>query len=139
VLYLTIKNLLTVTQVKLPRVQFPTLMSDSICLNTSLLEVLISSKTEHVFIRDLSDLSLQIIFNAWSTSRNVGWMRPIAWTRSRHAPSWQFYLHCGIEETSSPGIISIVCYQVLCHPSEHGTSSMDKHLLAKAQISKLNK
>jgi hypothetical protein len=69
---------------------------------------------------------------------NVGSKRPIALKNSRHAPSWQFYLHCGIEETGSPGIICIVCHQVLRHPSEHGTSSMGKHLLAKAHLAKLN-
>jgi hypothetical protein len=47
-------------------------------------------------------------------------------------------LYCGIEETGSTGIICIVCHQVLHHPSEHGTSSMGKHLLAKAHIAKLN-
>ena len=57
---------------------------------------------------------------------------------ARHAPSWRFYLHCGIEETGSPGIICIVCHQVLCYPSEHETSSIGKHLLAKAHIAKLN-
>jgi len=41
-------------------------------------------------------------------------------------------------ENSSPDIICIVCHQVLRHPSEHGTSSMGKHLLAKAHIAKLN-
>jgi len=35
-------------------------------------------------------------------------------------------------------MICIVCHQVLCHPSEHGTSSKGKHLLAKAHIAKLN-
>jgi len=69
---------------------------------------------------------------------NIGSKRPIAWNNSRHAPSWRFYLHCGMEENSSPGIICIVCHQVLRHPSEHGTSSMGKHLLAKAHIAKLN-
>jgi len=69
---------------------------------------------------------------------NVGWKRPIAWKNSGHAPSWRFYLHCGIEETGSPGIRCIVCHQVLRHPSEHGTSSMGKHLLAKAHIAELN-
>jgi len=97
-----------------------------------------SSKNQPVFIRDLSDLTLQIIFNAWWASMNVGSKRPIAWKHSRHAPSWQFYLHCGIEETGNPGIICIVCHQVLRHPSEHGTSSMGNHLLAKAHIAKLN-
>jgi len=44
-----------------------------------------------------------------------------------------------MEENGSPGMIGIVSHQVLCHPSEHGTSSMGKHLLAKWHISKLNK
>jgi hypothetical protein len=99
---------------------------------------MISSKNERVFIRDLSDLTSQIIFDAWWASMNVGSKRPIAWQNSRHVPSWRFYLHCGIEETSSPGIICIVCHQFLHHPSEHGTSSIGKHLLAKAHIAKLN-
>jgi len=113
-------------------------MSDTKSLNTSLLEVMISSKNERVFIRDLSDLTLQIIFNAWWASKNVGSKQPIAWNASRHAPSWRFYLHCGIEESGSPGIICIVSHQVLRHPSDHGTSSMGKHLLAKAHIAKLH-
>ena len=70
---------------------------------------------------------------------NEGSKRPIAWNNSRHAPLWRFYLHCGIEATGSPGIICIVCHPVLRHPSEHGTSSMGKHLLAKAHIAKLKK
>jgi len=69
---------------------------------------------------------------------NVDSKCPIAWNNSRHAPSWQFYLHCGIEETGSPGMICIVCHQVLHHPSEHGTSSMGKHLLTEAHIAKFN-
>jgi len=113
-------------------------MSDTQSLNTSLLEVMIFSKNERVFIRDLSDLTLQIIFDAWWASMHEGSKWPIAWKNSRHTPSWRFYLHCGIEETGSPGIIFIVCHQVLRHPSEHGTSSMGKHLLAKAHIAKLN-
>jgi len=99
---------------------------------------MISSKNERVFICDLSDLTLQIIFNAWWASMNVGSKCPIAWNNSRHASSWRFYLHCGMVETSSPGIMFVVCHQVLRHPSEHGTSSMGQHLLAKARIAKLN-
>jgi len=99
---------------------------------------MISSKNERVFIRDMSDFTLQIIFDAWWASMNIGSMRPIGWSNSRHAPSWRFYLHCGMAENGSPGSICIVCHQVLCHPSEHGTSSMGKHLLAKAHIAKLN-
>jgi hypothetical protein len=113
-------------------------MSDSQSLNTSLLEVMISSKNERVFIRDLSDPTLEIIFDAWWASMNVGSKRPIAWNNSRHAPSWRFYLHCGMEENGSPGIMCIVCHQVLRHPSERGTSSMGKHLLSKPGIAKLS-
>ena len=69
---------------------------------------------------------------------NVDSKWPIAWNNASHAPSWQFYLHCAIEETGSPGTICMLFHQVLCHPSAHGTSSMRKHLLAKAHIAKLN-
>jgi hypothetical protein len=99
---------------------------------------MISSNNERVFIRDSRDHTLQIIFDDWWALMNAGSKRPIAWKNSRHAPSWRFYLHCGIEETGSPGIICIVCHQVLHHPLEHGTSSMGKHILAKAHIAKLN-
>jgi hypothetical protein len=74
------------------------------------MEGMICSKNERVFIRDLSDLTLQIIFNAWWASMNEGSKRPIPLNNSRHAPSRGFYLHCGIEETGSPGIICIICY-----------------------------
>jgi len=114
-------------------------MSDTKSFNTLLVEVMISSKNEIVYIRDLSDLTLQIIFNAWWASINVSSKRPIAANNSRHAPSWRFYLHCAIEETSSPGIICIVCHQVLRHSSEHGTSSMGKPLQVKVHIANLNK
>jgi len=99
---------------------------------------MISSKNVHVFVRDLSDLTLQIIFDAWWASLYVGSKQPIAWKNSRHAPSWRFYLHCGIGEAGSPGIIWIVCHQVLRYPSEHGTRSMGIHLMAKAHITQLN-
>jgi len=89
-------------------------------------------------ILDLSDPSLHIVIHAWWDAMNVDSKRPIAWNNSRHAPWWRFYLQCGIEVTGSPGIICIVCHQVLRHPSEHGTSSMCKHLLTKAHIAKLN-
>jgi len=114
-------------------------MSDSQSSNTLLPEVMISSKNELVFIRDLSDLCFQIIFNTLWASVNVSTKHPIPCYHSCHAPSWQFYLHCGIVETCCPGMVCIICHQVLCHPSEHGTSSMQRHLLAKAHIAKLNK
>jgi hypothetical protein len=99
---------------------------------------MISSKNERVFIRDFSELTFQITFYMWWASMNVGSKQPIAWNNSRCAPSWGVYLHCGMEENGSPGIIYIVSHQVLRHPSEHWTSSMGKHLLAKAHIAKLN-
>ena len=40
-------------------------------------------------------------------------------------------------ETSSLGIICIVGHLVPHHPSEHGTSTTGKHMLAKAHIAKL--
>jgi len=135
---MTITYLLTVTQIELSRVQSPTAMSDTKSLNTSLLEVMMSSNNGRGSIRDLSDLTLQIIFDAWWASMDEGSKRPIAWNNSRHAPPWRFYLYCGIDGTGSPGIICIVCHQVLRHPSEHGTSSMGKYLLAKVHIAKLN-
>jgi len=129
---------MTVTEFKLHSNQIPNAMLNSKSTNTSLLEVMISSKNERVFIRDLNDLTLQIIFDAWWTSMTVNWKLSIAWNNSGHAPWWLFYLHCGIEQTGSPGIICIICHQVLRHPSDHGTGSIGKYLLAKAQIAKLN-
>jgi len=137
--YLTRTYPVTVTQIELPRIQYPTAMSDTKCQNTLLLEVMISSKNECILIRDLTNLALQIIFNALWASMNVGSKRPIAWDNSRHAPLWRFYLHCGIEETGTPAIVCIVSHQVLRHPSEHGASSMGKHWMAKAHIAKSNK
>jgi len=137
-LNLTISNILSVTQIELPRSQYPTTMWNTKYLKTLLLEVMISSENECVFICDLCDLTLQIILNEWWASMNVGSKQPMANNNSRHAPLWQFCLHCGIEETGFPIIIWIVCRQVLRHPSEHGTSTMGKHLLAKVHIAKLN-
>jgi len=122
---------LTVSQVEEHSRQLPIAMSDSQSINTSLLEVIISFKIEQVFIRDLTNLTSQIAFDTWCTSMSVGLKRRIVWKNSRHAPSWRFYLHWGIEETGSPGIIYIVCHQVFRHPLEHGPSSMGKHLQQK--------
>ena len=69
---------------------------------------------------------------------NMGSKRPIARNNSRHSSSQHFTLHCGMEKTGRLAIICIVSHQVLCHPSEHGTSSMGIHFLAKAHIAKLN-
>ena len=137
-IFSTIPYLSTSFQFQLPSHPIPTTMSDSQSLNTLLLEVMISSKHERVFIRDLNHLTLRIIFNAWWASMNVGPTHSIACKNSRHAPSWRIYLHCRIEETGSPGIICIICHQVLHHPSEVVTGSIGTHSLAKARIAKLN-
>jgi len=76
-----------VFRVRLPRFLIPTAMSHSKSLNTSLLQVMISAKNDPVFIRDLSDLTLQLVFDAWWAAMKVGSKRPIAWRNSRHGPS----------------------------------------------------
>jgi hypothetical protein len=65
--------------------------------------------------------------------------RPIAGIDATHAPSWWFYFHCGFEETSSPGIIWIICHRVLNHRSEHETSLFGKQFLVKSCIGKWHK
>jgi len=99
---------------------------------------MISSKNEPVFIRDLGDLTLQLVFDVWWASMNVASKWSTGGNNSRHAPSWRFYLHCGIEQTGCLGIQFIVCHQVHRHTSAHGTSPMGKLLLPKAHIAKLN-
>jgi hypothetical protein len=84
----------------------------------------------------MSDLTMEMIFDAWWASMNKGFEQHIAWDNARHAPWCKLYLHCGIEETGSPGIICIVRYIVLRRPSESGTSSLGKHLPAKVHITK---
>jgi len=134
----TVILLSAVSRVRVRRFLIPTAMLDSKSLNTSLLEVMITFKNKCVCIHDLSDLTWQIIFDVGWASIIVGSKRPITWDNYWYAPFWRFYLHCHIQEASSPGIIRIVCHQFLRHLSEHGTSSMGKHLLANAQIAKLN-
>jgi len=130
-LYSSIRYLLTASQVELDSFQIPRTMSDSKSVNTSLLEVMVSSWHQWAFIRDVSDLTLQIIFDALWASTNVGSQCPIAWKNSRHAPRWRFNLHCGIEEKRITGIVCIICHRARCHPSDHGTSWIGNHLLAK--------
>jgi len=136
--WITIMLLSAVSWFRLPSCLIPTAMLDSKSLNTLLLEVMISSQSECVCICDLSDLTLQIVFDAWWASMNVASKPSIAWNDCRHGYSWRFYLHCRMEETASPGIICIICNQVFRHPSEHGTTSMGKQLLEKAHIAKFN-
>jgi len=123
-----------VSDIQLHSFQIPTVMSQTKFLNTLLQEVMRSSKNEPLFISDLSDLTLQIISDAWWASMNVCVKHSIACNTWRHAPKWRVYLHCGIEETGWPGIIFIDCHQVLCDPSDLGTSSMGKHLLVTGLV-----
>jgi hypothetical protein len=69
---------------------------------------------------------------------DVGSQQPVAGNNLKRVSSSPFQLQGGIEETVSPGIICIICHQILPHPSEHGTSSMQKQLLPKSLIAKLN-
>jgi len=57
-------------------------MSHTKSLNTSLLEVMRSSKNEPDFIRDISDLTLQILFDAQWASIDLGSKRPGACNNS---------------------------------------------------------
>jgi hypothetical protein len=47
---------------------------------------MISGKNQEAFILDLSNLMLQIIFDAWWASINEGSKQFIAWNNSTHAP-----------------------------------------------------
>jgi hypothetical protein len=85
---------------------------------------MISSKNELVLICDLSNLTLQIILDAWLASMNVGANQSTTWNNSSDVLSGWFGLHFQIEVTYSTGNICMVCYQVLRHPSEHTTSLM---------------
>jgi len=133
----TIILIMTVSQVQLPSFESPTATSYVKYLNTSLMEGMISSKNEGVFICDLSDLTSQILFDSWLGSMNVGSKHPIAWNDSRYAMSWQVCLNCRMDENGSTGIKHIVFHQVLRHLSVNETSSMGKHLLAKSHIANL--
>jgi len=63
-------------------------MSDTEALDTSLLEVMISSKHGCVGIHDLSDLTLQHIFDDSGAVMCVALNRPNALNNSRHATLW---------------------------------------------------
>jgi hypothetical protein len=99
---------------------------------------MIFSINENVFLRDMTNVTLQIIYDAWWSSMNMDSKLSITWKHSRYAHLWRFYFHCRIEKTGSPGIICIVWHQDLHNPLEHGTSSMGKHLQAKVHITKVN-
>jgi len=122
----TVTSLSAVFLASLPCFLILPARSDWKSLNTCFLAVMIPSKYQCVFICDLSNLTLQTIFDAGWALKNVGSKQPIAWNTSSHTPSWRFYSHCRIEQPGSPGKISIICHQVLRHPSEHGTSPMGK-------------
>ena len=80
--------LLTVTQVELPIVQFPTATSDTKSFNTSWLEVILSSKNEPVLMRDLCDLTIHSMFDTLWASMKLDSKQSIAWNNSGHEPSW---------------------------------------------------
>jgi hypothetical protein len=94
---------LTVTEVQLSGIYYPTAMLNTQSSNPLFLVVMISSKNQLDFIRDLKDLTFQIFFDAWWASMIIVTMRTNGSNNSKHAPEWQLYLHYGIEETSSLG------------------------------------
>jgi len=136
--YSTIIWHLTVSQLELHSVKIPTTILDSESINILLVEDMIYSQDEWVFIRDLSDLNVLTISDAWWALMNGRSKCPIVSSNSGHTPLWRFYLYCGAEESGCPGIIYIICHRVLRHPSQLGTSSMGIFLLAKVHIAKLN-
>ena len=71
-----------VVRVGLPRFLIPTAMTDSKSLNTSLLEVMISSKNDRLKIRDMSNHTVQIIFDAWWASVTDDSKQLIGWNNS---------------------------------------------------------
>jgi len=137
--YFTIMLRLTISQVGWPSLQIATVMSDSKSSNTGLLEFMIFSNNECARMCNLSNISLQIVFDIWWASIHVASKSPIAWNNSTHAPVWVYYSLCGIEKTGSTGIVGIICHQVLRHPSHNGTSLLHKHFLGKSHIITLHK
>jgi len=115
--YYAMMSLISVSSVELWSFQICTMMSDLKSLNTSLLEVMISSKYKHLFICELSNLTFYIIFDTNWASTNLDPKYSITWNNSRHAQLWRFYLDYRLKETGHPGIICIICHQVLPHPS----------------------
>jgi hypothetical protein len=61
-------------------------MSESKSFNTSLIEVMISHKTECIFIHELSDHPFQIIFDDLWASTNIGMRHSIAWNDDSQEP-----------------------------------------------------
>jgi len=125
----TLTLLLAVFLLRLPSCQILTSMSDWKSWNTDLFKVEISFITELDLIHHLSDLTLQIIFDAWWASMIDGSKHTIAWNTSWQERLWRFYWHPGIKETGSPGIMDIIRHQVLRNPSVQGTSFSRKHSL----------
>ena len=84
----TVSLFSAVCRVGIPSNLLSTAMPDTRSLNTSLLEVMISSNNAPVVVHHLSDLTLQIIFDACWALMNEGSKWPIGWNNSRHAQSW---------------------------------------------------
>jgi hypothetical protein len=70
---------------------------------------------------------------------NVETKHTVILRSSGYSPPWEFFKHCANEKKGIPGVICIVCYVVLAHPSEYGTTSMGKHLATKTHKAELNK
>lgn len=127
---------MTVSQVKLCSFQIPTTMLHSKSANTSLPQVMMTSRNQGIFVRDLSDVTFQIISYDWLAFMNVSLKRSRTWDSPGHEPDWRFNLHCQIRETRNTSYICTVWHELLRPPSAHQTGSMGQHSPAKALIAK---
>lgn len=106
--------------------------------DTSTLEVICASNGEEVFVRDTTDKTLQMTFDAWWSEMEVVTKKPVYWKGQKTAKAWEFYKQCALTENGSPSIVCIVCHKLLSHPAMTGTSAMSKHLTAREHVAKLN-
>lgn len=86
--YYMVAKLVTITQLKLCSIQFPTAMSDSNSVNSFLLEVIMSSQNKSIFSHDSFNHTWQMILIASRTTLNAASKRHILWNDSSQAPSW---------------------------------------------------
>ena len=102
-------------------------------LNTSFLEVMISSKNERVFSRALSNLILQIMFLACQASMSLGSNRPVTWINPRHAPLWCFHSQCKLSRLAAlasyvPFVIKIFAIHQKMGAAQWGTAWWREHI-----------
>lgn len=87
-LYLPITCVLIVPQIEMDSFKLCSALSDSHSLNALLLEVMTLPKYKHHYVHNFSDITLQILFDAWRASMNVVLKHPLGCNNCRHTPSW---------------------------------------------------